>query len=607
MSAKSSKSLNVKSVDNDRLTLWFYLTWGTLAVLQFALLSSFELFGDEAFYWLEGQHLDWSYAELPGFTAWISALSEQLFPHYPVFLRLLPWLAALSLPFIGFAIAQLLNSKANSQGTKPSDAAWLMLSLPLMGVVSTLALPDIWLLLFGLLMVYLLLRAMQYRSNFDFIWLGVIVALGINVHLRFWLIAGLLVIIAVLRLRKTPCFHKLLTISLPIALLGLLPILWFNWQHDFPLFNFQLKQRHPWSFQAQHLLFVPLQWLLLSPLVFILWLHLAYSLYQKRRTLSTAKQLVFGLAVLHWLTYVVLGFFSDNLRLNIHWPLFSYLLLFTAIATINAKKLTQLAVISGVLSQALLLACLLYWQQQDPPSRLNQRVTNNATGWKQLSQKTAELLRHYRHHSVIADHFMTAAQLAYYLPEQTTKKPLTIKSLSHPLNHKHGRDLQLQLMGRQALLNEQVQALIVTEQTALKLNRQIDYYLDLCQQTKGMRLLDSLSIQSGSKIYHFFEPNRQAGCQLPIIAYAERMGTQIKGWVIAPTGQLKSLQLEQNGQTTELKYDIKGLPPTGNPMFARLPPEQYRLHQFSGTGQAQAFQLKIKQKGLSTTIDRLFF
>lgn len=601
MPEKNSKFLNVNAVTNNRLSPWFYLVWGLLAASQFVLLTRFELFGDEAFYWLEGQHLAWSYAELPGFTAWQAALSEWLFPHSPLSLRLLPWLASLSLPVLCFAMArQVVGSNRNNQ-----YAAWLVLSLPLMAVVSVLALPDIWLLLFGLLAVYLLLRTMQHGRTGDFVWLGIVVALGINVHLRFWLIAALLAILAILEFRKKPNFSQLLSISLPLALLGLLPILWFNWQHDFPLLNFQLKERHPWSFQAQHSLFIPLQWLISSPPVFMLWLYLGYLLYKQRPTLSAAQRLIFWLSIIHWLIYVLVGFFSDNLRLNVHWPLFSYLLLFTAIGSITAKRLTVFAIASGVSLQFLLIGWLLYWQQQDPPSQLAQRIISNADGWEELAKKTAELLQKHQYPQVISDHFMTAAELAYYLPETEIKH--IVKSLPHPLNHKHGRALQLKLMDRAAVLNEQSQALLVVEQTALKLNQQIDYYLDLCQQSKGLQWLDSLSTRSGSKVYHFFATDNEAICQLPTITYAERSGTQIKGWVLVPKGQLAGLQLVQNGQLSKLEYDPEGQAPKGNPMFDRLPNEQYRLYQFSGEGKARPFRISVKRQGHQATAGRLFF
>ena len=124
----------------------FWLTFSLLAGLQLLVMLQFELFGDEAFYWLEGQHLAWSYAELPGFTAWVLAFSEWAFPHHPFFLRLLPWLAVSSLPFLVLGINRLIHPE-----NKSNHAAQLLWSLPIMGLVSVLALPDIWLLFFTVL------------------------------------------------------------------------------------------------------------------------------------------------------------------------------------------------------------------------------------------------------------------------------------------------------------------------------------------------------------------------------------------------------------------------------------------------------------------------
>ena len=248
-------------MQNKQNNFIYWLVFTLLAGLQLAVICQYELFGDEAFYWLEGQHLAWSYAELPGFTAWVLAFSEWLFPHHPAFLRLLPWLAALSLLFLAQAINQLIHPQSNNK-----QAAFLLWSLPLFGLASVLALPDIWLLFFAMLSIYLLLSATKKHHWQWFVALGICLAFGINVHLRFWLFAGLLGISTLWLYRHhRSSLIKLFSISLPIALLGLLPILWFNLQHDFPLLAFQLKDRHPWSFQLDHLYFIPVQLLVCTP------------------------------------------------------------------------------------------------------------------------------------------------------------------------------------------------------------------------------------------------------------------------------------------------------------------------------------------------------
>ncbi|MCF6300373.1 MAG: hypothetical protein L3J52_04540, partial [Proteobacteria bacterium] len=88
---------------------FFLTTFFLISALQIWLAWHSQLFGDEAFYWLEGQFPAWSYAELPGWTAWLAAFSETALPHHYFFLRLPHLLAALSIPFLGMAISKGLH------------------------------------------------------------------------------------------------------------------------------------------------------------------------------------------------------------------------------------------------------------------------------------------------------------------------------------------------------------------------------------------------------------------------------------------------------------------------------------------------------------------
>src|SRR5690606_3698918 len=53
------------------------LFWGLFAVvfaIKLLVAARLPLFVDEAFYWLEGQHLAPAYSDLPGLTAWLARL-----------------------------------------------------------------------------------------------------------------------------------------------------------------------------------------------------------------------------------------------------------------------------------------------------------------------------------------------------------------------------------------------------------------------------------------------------------------------------------------------------------------------------------------------------
>src|SRR5690606_7305398 len=133
-------------------------------------------------------------------------------------------------------------------------------------------------------------------------------------------------------------------------------------------------------------------------------------------------------------------------------------------------------------------------------------------GWSQLSSKTQSLKQPGQ--LIIADYFMTAAALNYYLDSDT------IPALNHPMNTKHGRQLQLSLMHLLYRDTPDEPALLVVEHTALKLPQQIPFYQQSCQQLKGLRLVGDLSIRQGSKLYYFFQTN-SGSCELPPIIYHE--------------------------------------------------------------------------------------
>ena len=56
----------------------FVAAWALLLLAKAWLAWTLPPFGDEAFYWQEGQHPAWAYSDLPALTAWLSALGAAL-------------------------------------------------------------------------------------------------------------------------------------------------------------------------------------------------------------------------------------------------------------------------------------------------------------------------------------------------------------------------------------------------------------------------------------------------------------------------------------------------------------------------------------------------
>ena len=547
----------------------FWVCYGLMCLLQLFAATQFPLFGDEAFYWLEGQHLAWSYAELPGWTQWSIALGQWLLPPSEFSVRLPSLMAAFSIPWLGMMVSHQLQIQKTNQSHSDWHTGLLLLSLPLLALAGVLAIPDIWITFFALLTTYVLIQADQTLQRRWFLLLGLVLALGVNVHVRFWLLVGLAGIIYLWHCRhRKPAIIGLLAISLPLMLLGFLPILWFNYQHDFPLLTFQLQERHPWAFQPSHATFVLIQMLVTTPLIFLLCAQLTVK-HLSGQSFST---FIARLAMAHWLLYAVLGFFTDELRFNIHWVLSSYVLLLLLVATtpnLNRRWLS-VCIGTGFLAALAWLITLLYWHQPNTAmTKLNAQFTENSRGWQALATHTEEVKIAENLQQVTTDHFMTLAALQFY-----GKSDWQLKSLDHPMNSKHGRATQLQLMNM--IRDSDKQQLVVVEHTGMKLSQQIPFYRQVCQQLNGLEWVDSLSLEQGLKVYYFFRSGT-GRCQLPPIYYIDQQTDAVTGWLIHEQGTDTEVSLQSTSTKSTTTPGTFG----NNELFNTVDQNTYQLSEFN--------------------------
>ncbi|MFC3194865.1 ArnT family glycosyltransferase [Marinicella sediminis] len=552
-----------------RLRITFFGAFAVTLLVQFYTAFNHQLFGDEAFYWLEGQHLDWSYAELPGWTQWLAALTDWLLPRTPGFLRLPSLLAAISLPVLAMAMARTLQANQIQVYT----TGLLTLSLPMLTLTHTLALPDVWLVFFGMLSVWQLLLAVHRNGQRHYLMLGLLLALGINVHVRFWLlvmIAGLATLW--LYRHQRDVVMSLLSKTLPVMLLGFVPVLMFNLKHQFPLFMFQFQDRHPWQFQPDHGWFFLSEALVATPVVFAL---CTIVVLRHFNAVNPAIKLVVQLAVWHWLFYALVGFYSDNLRFSLHWTLFSYvLLLIIAGSHYRVNWLLKAAIVSGVLCAWIMPLAILNWTREHQNNRpFQDEFTANIRGWETLADKTGQLIRKWQPDQLVADHFMTLSTLRYH---STAAVHWTV--LPHPLNRKHGREVQLKLMGYSADNDTHTKSLVVIEHSALTTSQQIPFYQDACLQLGGLKWVDSLNIDNGLKTYHFFT-NQTTGCDLPTISYVDMEDGLLSGWAVIDKDQVPQIALVSNGQVWQADSTVGPL--GSNAIFSALSNETHQLLRFS--------------------------
>ncbi|HIK45927.1 MAG TPA: glycosyltransferase family 39 protein [Leptolyngbyaceae cyanobacterium M65_K2018_010] len=198
---------------------------------------------DEAYYWLWGQHPDFSYYDHPPFQAWVQGAIAAVLGPSPLALRLPNLVSSGILAVVAYRICRYLY------GEDGGDRFWLVLLLvassPLFFLFLALAWHDHWLITFSVLSSFWFVQFVDgYRATGqgDFRYLGgAAVGLGLAGLCKYNALFVGLGFLAILlgdrtlrRLFREPRFY----LALGILALVLSPIWLWNLQHDFFSFRF---------------------------------------------------------------------------------------------------------------------------------------------------------------------------------------------------------------------------------------------------------------------------------------------------------------------------------------------------------------------------------
>ena len=455
----------------------FLACWALACALKLVVAARLPLFVDEAFYWQEGRHLAVAYSDLPGMTAWLAWLGTTLGGEHVLALRMPFLLIGALLPWWVARIGGRWFGVVHGW-----QAGTLAVLLPLLGTLGILALPDVPLALATVLCLHAVARLLHQVTPLGALELAFGLALGALSHYRF---AGtVLVAVAVIawlpqgrRLLRDP---RVLLAGL-VGALAWLPLLWWNLEHGEAGLRFQLLDRHPWSLHAGGLAFVPVQVLLVTPLLALALLQAAWVTGWKQRPARPQWRFLglFGAFVLAGL--FVLGFFADSERVSFHWPVPAYLALLPATAMVLhgwsrpwRKAAWTLAALGLLVAMGGYLAVSVPALRQ--ASAGSKHYPRNFAGWEPLATAVREELAAMPPGTrLLAEDFKVGAELGFALGDPR------IAVLDHPLNHAHGRAPQLRLWGLQAVAAAaDVPTLLVLAPGDLPFKHWLQRYHDLC-------------------------------------------------------------------------------------------------------------------------------
>jgi len=528
-------------MDSSSLRVKFVVAWALLLLAKLWLALSLPLFGDEAFYALESRRLAWAYSDLPGLTAWLVRLGTEVGGHSAFAVRW-PFLAlGAALPWLVVRIARRWFGDAMAW-----QAGLLALLMPLAGLMGVLALPDVPMLFAALLCLDALAALLRRVGPGPLLQLALGLAIGAFAHYRFALVvvAGAVGLLCVARGRAL-LREPGLWAALAVGAAAWWPLLAWNLDHAGAGLEFQFVDRHPWGLQWAGLWWLPVQAVLVTPVLFVL-LCATLLMAWRRRGASAEPHwpLLLGVGAVSVPGYFLLGFFADSERVSFHWPLAGWLALTCAAPLAMAHWrpwARRLLHASAAIGLGLAVAYLGLLAR--PEGRLwlaaGPVYADNFSGWGDVAARVrAELAVLPDGTVLVADNFMLGAQLAFALERDD------VRVLEHPANVKHGRAVQLKEWGLLSAGRSDwggSPVLLVVEDGARPLRLRLDGYRDLCRRSVGLPPPQVLNVDRGRKRFLLFTLAGAPGvCSTPALAWLESPAVnatvsgivEVSGWAL---------------------------------------------------------------------------
>jgi Dolichyl-phosphate-mannose-protein mannosyltransferase/Bacterial Ig domain len=553
----------------------FVALWSAVLLLKVVLAAHLPLFVDEAFYWQEGQHLAWAYSDLPGLTAWLTRVGVEIGGSHPLALRAPFLLIAASLPWLVMRItAREFN---HAQAWK---AASLTVLLPLAGTLGLLALPDAAMALATLVCIDAGARLLRNVTPGAASQLALGLAIGALSHYRFIAVIGVgFAVLLLLPAGRLALRDPRVWVAIAFGAAAWTPLVAWNMDNAEAGLRFQLVDRHPWAFHADGILFVLVQALLVTPLLFV---AMVRAVGDARKDDHQGARLFAGLGALVVLGFFALGFFADTERVSFHWPLPGYLALLPLLPAVLARWPRALRTATWAMAGLGLALMLAYYAAVSIPKVRAQAAEwkwypSNFAGWDRLADEVRTLRDAMPPRTrIVADNFKIGAELGFALGDPR------IEVLDHPLNRRHGRAPQLQLWGLRSTGREgwgDAPVLLVVGTSDVPYRNLLRRYHDLCARVGPLPAPRVLNVDHGSQRFVLFalqQGKAGAPCTTPAMAWFDtpvngaRVGRtfDVSGWAFKDGVGLARVEVLIDGRAIgRTRY---GTPSPGTAAFWKI-------------------------------------
>ena len=358
------------------------------------------LHGDEAYYWVWSKHLQAGYYDHPPMIAFMLYLTDFI-SQSEWGVRLVNVVSMSTAALYIFKLTKLLSDEKTAL-----NAVLIFSSVILTHAGFILTTPDSPLILFWSLSLYYSYRAVFLGEKKDFILTGLFIgAMMLSKYTAILYVAGL--IIFMLLKRRDLFLNPYMYLAVLIASIVVAPMLWWNYQHDWISFNFQLQHGSTETFEIYPNLaleFLGGQFGIFSPV----FAGVLFGFLIKDKLYFKDEKLFFiALSVIITLLFFLYKSLYTRMELNYGAPSYIGGAVLTAliIAKYDLKKTFKIGLVIALIFTLLGRIAFLFFLPY-----VQERMYGN--------KEAVKLLATYAKpgDSFYSDHLTMAAYLQYYLP-----------------------------------------------------------------------------------------------------------------------------------------------------------------------------------------------
>ncbi len=397
---------------NRQLALTLYIIAGIL-LIRLVFIGLMGPMPQDAYYFFYSEHLDLSYFDHPPAIAYILWLFTSIFGKNVIAIKLADSTVTMLTVFFFYKLARSFYDRERT-----TKAVLLFFSTLMVSVLSLVSTPDTPLLLFWLVSLLMLYKAIFQQKKVYWIWAGI--AMGFAFDSKYtgiFLPAGMILFLLISAQHRKSLLSIWPWLSLLFFILAISPVLIWNIGNNFASFRFQGEERihsvSAFTLHPKNLLgLIGHQAAILTPITFIFLFIGLYQMVKKYK--SKWKQIpTEQLFLLSFFLPVFLLFIGVSLFywVKLNWMMPAYISGIIWVSQYINFKWLRIQVVFSLIVHILLAIEVLFYPFP---------VLSDDTwyGWKELSHQVTEIEKKYPVDFIFsADGYKTAAELNLYMKE----------------------------------------------------------------------------------------------------------------------------------------------------------------------------------------------